>query len=255
MKKILDGKNVLITGTAGGIGSEMVRYFAMQGANVFAHARKETEAHRAFCEEVSKESGTEVSPIYFDLNNADEIKEGIKELRGKKVPIDALVNNAGIGSNSLFQMTSIDELRLVFESDFFGPYILTQYISKMMVRQGSGSIVTISSTSALDGNSGKSAYGAAKAALITMTKSIAEELGRSGVRANTICPGVIMTEAAKMMPDYIFDIEREATFLGKLGEPLDVAKVAAYLASDMSVYVTGQTIRVDGGKRVYQKEK
>ncbi len=255
MKKILEGKNVIITGTAGGIGSEMVRYFAEQGANVFAHARKETDIHSGLCKEISEQNSVEVYPLYFDLTDSDGIKKGIKEIREKKVSIDGLVNNAGIGSNSLFQMTSMDELRNVFESDFFGPYLLTQYISKIMTRQGYGSIVTISSTSALDGNSGKSVYGAAKAALITMTKSIAEELGRNGVRANSICPGVIMTEAAKMMPGYIFEIEQNATFLGKLGETSDVAKVAAFLVSDMSEYVTGQVIRVDGGKRVYQKEK
>lgn len=255
MIKILEGKNVIITGTAGGIGSEMVRYFAKQGANVFAHARKETDGHRTLCKDVSEQNSVEVYPIYFDLTDQDGIKNAIKEIRGKKVSVDGLVNNAGIGSNSLFQMTSMEELRNVFESDFFGPFLLTQYISKIMTRQGSGSIVTISSTSALDGNSGKSVYGSAKAALITMTKSIAEELGRSGIRANSICPGVIMTEAAKMMPEYIFEIEKNATFLGELGETTDVAKVAAFLVSDMSEYVTGQVIRVDGGKRVYQKEK
>lgn len=255
MKKLLQEKNVLITGTAGGIGAQMLKDFASNGANIFAHARKETDEHKALCKTIGDENSVEIYPVYFDLRDAESIKEAIKEIRSKKISIDGLVNNAGIGSNTLFQMTSMEELRNVFESDFFGPYLLTQYISKLMVRQGQGSIVTISSTSALDGNSGKSAYGSAKAALITMSKVIAEELGTSGIRSNAICPGVIMTEATKIMPEYIFDVERDATFLEHLGEPSDVSQVAVYLISDMSAYITGQVIRVDGGKSLYQKGK
>lgn len=255
MEKILENKTVVVTGTGRGIGHTMVEVFAEMGCNIFACARKESEEHKCFCAETASKYGVEIIAVYFDLTDEDSIKEAVKQIRGRKLPIDGLVNNAGIGSNSLFQMTKMEEVRSVFEADFFGPYLLTQYISKMMVRQGKGSIVNISSTSALDGNSGKSAYGSAKAALLTLTRSIAEELGASGIRVNAICPGVVDTPSIHVMSDYIIDIEREATYLGKLADPRDVADTAAYLVSDYSGYITGQTIRVDGGKTVYNKRK
>lgn len=255
MKKILAGKTVLITGTAKGIGYTMVEVFSEMGATVIAHARVKTEETENNLAEISKKYGNEIIPIYFDLTDEVAIKEGVKEIRSLKIRIDGLVNNAGIGSNSLFQMTRMEELREVFEADFFGPFYLTQFISKIMVRQGGGSIVNISSTSALDGNSGKSAYGSAKAALLTFTRSVAEELGVAGIRCNAICPGVVNTPSIKMMPDYVIDIERESTYLGKLADTADVANTAAYLISDYSSYITGQVIRVDGGKTVYEKRK
>lgn len=255
MKKILGSKNILVTGTARGIGRSMAETFAAHGANVIAHARKASPEHKEFCEELSEKENIIIWPVYFDLADQMEIKKAFKEIRELKVPVDGLVNNAGIGENSLFQMTRMEELRTIFEVDFFGTYFLTQCIAKMMVRQGKGSIVNISSTSALDGNSGKSAYGAAKAALIAMTKSIAEELGKSGIRANAVCPGVVDTPSIHAMPDYIIDVEREATYLGKLAGMADVANVAAYLVSDYSSYITGQAIRVDGGKTLYKKRR
>lgn len=255
MKKILENKTILITGTARVIGKSMVEACAAHGANVIAHARKEDAGHREFCERIGKENGIRIVPIYFDLADQGAVKDGFKEICALKTPVDGLVNNAGIGGNSLFRMTRMEELREIFEVDFFGPYFLTQCVVKLMLRQKHGSIVNISSTSALDGNSGKTAYGSAKAALLAMTKCIAEELGTSGIRANAICPGVTETEMMKEMPEYILDIEREATYLGSLAKTDDIAKTAVFLLSDLSSYITGQAIRVDGGKTLYRKRK
>lgn len=255
MRKILENKTIFVTGTARGIGKSVVEACAAHGANVIAHARKESAGHREFCETVAEENGIRVFPSYFDLADQSAIKEAFKGICALKVPIDGLVNNAGIGGNALFQMTRMEELREIFEVDFFGPYFLTQCVVKRMLRQKSGSIVNISSTSALDGNSGKTAYGSAKAALLTMTKCIAEELGTSGIRANVICPGVTETEMIKEMPEYIVDIERDATYLGRLAKTGDIADTAVFLLSDLSSYITGQAIRVDGGKTLYRKRK
>ena len=255
MTKLLEGKNVIVTGTAKGMGKSMVETFAKNGANVFAHARIETEEHKAFCKELGESYGVQVMPLYFDLRDEAGMKEAVKTIRGTKLPIDGLVNNAGITNNSLFQMTNMEELRNQMEVNFFAPYLFTQYISKLMVRNKKGSIVSVSSTAALDGNSGKSAYGAAKAALLTMTMCISEELAASGIRANVICPGVTATDMLSTMPDYIMDIQKEATFLKKVGTTEDIANTALYLLSDKSSYITGQVIRVDGGITQYDKRQ
>lgn len=251
--KMLDKKTIIVTGTAKGIGNKMVEIFAKNGANIFAHARIETAEHREYCKKLADEYGVEIVPMYFDLRDADAIKNAVKEIRGTKLPIDGLVNNAGITYNALFQMTNMEELRNQFEVNFFAPFLFTQYISKLMVRNKKGSIVNISSSAAQDGNSGKSAYGASKAALLAMTLSVAEELGMSGVRANVICPGVTETDMVSTMPDYISDIQKEAAFLKKLGKTDDIANTAMYLLSDYSSYITGQVFRVDGGVTQYAK--
>lgn len=255
MKKILEGKTIIITGTAKGMGKQMIKTFAANGANVFAHARTETEEHKAYCAELAERYDVQIISLYFDLRDAEAMKEAIKTIRGTKLPIDGLVNNAGITYNSLFQMTNMEELRNQMEVNFFSPFLFTQYISKLMTRNKKGSIVSISSSAALDGNSGKSAYGASKAALLTMTMCISEELAASGIRANVICPGVTATDMLSTMPDYIMDIQKEATFLKKVGEPADIANTALYLLSDYSSYVTGQVIRVDGGVTQYDKRQ
>lgn len=255
MEKLLEGKNIVVTGTAKGMGKKMVEVFAANGANVFAHARTETEDHKSFCENIAKENGVQIFPLYFDLRDTEALKEAIKTIRGTKLPIDGLVNNAGITYNSLFQMTDMGELRNQMEVNFFAPFLFTQYISKLMIRNKKGSIVSISSSAALDGNSGKSAYGASKAALLTMTMCISEELAVSGIRANVICPGVTATDMLSTMPDYIMDIQKEATFLKKVGETSDIANTALFLLSDYSSYVTGQVIRVDGGVTQYDKRQ
>ena len=253
--KMLEGKTIIITGTARGMGHKMVEIFAENGANVFAHARTEAGEHKKFCKELAEKEDVQIMPLYFDLRDAEGIKDAVKTIRGTKLPIDGLVNNAGVTYNALFQMTNIDELRNQFEVNFFAPFLFTQYILKLMVRNKKGSIVNVSSSAAQDGNSGKSAYGASKAALLTMTLCIAEELGTSGIRANVICPGVTETDMVSTMPDYISDIQKESTFLKKLGKTDDMANTAMFLLSDYSSYITGQVFRVDGGVTQYAKRQ
>lgn len=254
-KKMLEGKTIIVTGTARGMGNTMVKKFAENGANVIAHARKETSEHKKFCHNVSQSGGGQVIPVYFELTDEVQMKDAVKEIRALKLPIDGLVNNAGITYNALFQMTNMEEVRREMEVNFYGPFLFTQYISKLMVRNKKGSIVNISSTAALDGNSGKSAYGSSKAALLTMTLCISEELAAGGIRANVICPGVTETDMAGTIPDYILKIQKDASFLKKLGTADDIANTAMYLLSDYSSYITGQVFRVDGGVTSYAKRQ
>ena len=244
--KLLEGKNAIVTGTARGMGAEILRFFAENGANVWACARKETPELAERYAALAKEYGVEIWPLYFDLTDPDAIKSAFMDIRRSKRQVDILVNNAGVTYNALFQMSSMAEVRNQMEVNFFAPYLLTQYVSKLMARTG-GSIVNTASSAAFDGNPGKTAYGASKAALVAMTHSIANELGKNGVRANCIAPGITDTDMLQTMPEEVVEDLKNSVDLRRCGTVSDIAKTALFLASDLSSYVTGQVIRVDGG--------
>ena len=244
---MLSGKNILITGCARGIGKSMVEVCAKHGANIWANARSPNENFDNYCKSISEQYGVSVIPAYFDLTSKTEIIDSVKMIRAADSPINGLINNAGITYNSLFQMSSEMNLRENLDVNFIGPFILTQYITKLMVRNGSGSIVSIASSAAIDGNSGRSAYGASKAALLTAMKALSREVGVSGIRSNTIAPGITETEMLSSMSAETIMETAESTALKRCGMPHEIASVAAFLISDMSSYITGQTLRVDGG--------
>jgi len=244
---MLKGKNVLITGTNRGIGTAILKECAVNGASIWAHSRKETPEFLNLLEETSKKYNVKIRPVYFDMTDKDAMKKAVMEIRSSKLPIDALINNAGMMHNASFQMSSEKSLRDVFEVNFFATFLLTQYIANLMVRQKQGSIVTISSMGALDGNPGKAVYGASKAALITMSRVIANELGPQGVRSNCIAPGVIETDILQTMPESEVLKAKDLTPMKRLGLPEEVASTAVFLISDKSSFINGQVIRVDGG--------
>jgi 3-oxoacyl-[acyl-carrier protein] reductase len=244
---LLKNKNAIITGTNRGIGRAMVEAFAANGATVWAHARKETEEFMGDMQQLAQKYQVEIRPIFFELTDYEAMKQSVKKIMSSKIPVDILVNNAGITYNALFQMSTEDNLRKQFEVNFFSVFLLTQYISKLMTRNKKGSIVNISSSAALDGNSGKSVYGASKAAVICMTNSIAAELGTSGIRANCIAPGITETDMLATMPTDVVKLAIETSDLRRGGRPSEIADTAVFLASDLSSYITGQVIRVDGG--------
>ena len=244
---LLAGKNVIITGSNRGIGRAMLEEFALNGANIWAHARVETPAFVQDIQSPADKYAVTIRPLCFDMTDFEAMKAAVKTIMSSKIPVDALINNAGITYNALFQMSTIDHLRNELEVNFVSVFILTQYISKLMTRHKSGSIINIASTAAFDGNSGKSVYGASKAAVVAMTQSIAAELGTSGIRANCIAPGITETEMLETMPEAVVEEAKASADLRRGGEPSEIAKTAVFLASDLSSYITGQTIRVDGG--------
>jgi 3-oxoacyl-[acyl-carrier protein] reductase len=244
---LLENKTAIITGCNRGIGKAILEAFAANGASIFACTRKESTDFTEFINDLSVKYSVSIIPVYFDISNIDEVRAAVKVIQSAKKPIDALVNNAGITYNALFQMSTMDKLKEVFDVNFVSQFILTQYISKLMVRQKSGSIINISSTAGLDGNAGRSVYGASKAAVICMTKAISAELGEFGIRANSIAPGMTDTEMLSSMNESLILESLETNDIKRVAKPSEIADTAVFLASDLSSYITGQVIRVDGG--------
>lgn len=246
---LLSNKNAIITGCNRGIGNAILTTFAENGANIWACVRKPSDKFEAYIKDLSAKYGVEIWPLYFDLQDNDQMKAVIKTIMSTKKSVDILVNNAGITYNALFQMSTLDKMKEVFDINFFSQMIFTQFIVKLMLRNKRGSIVNIASSAGIDGNSGRSIYGASKAAIICATKAMAAELGENGLRVNAIAPGVTQTEMLSSMTKDVIQETIERTHLKRVGEPLDISKACLFLASDISSYITGQVLRVDGGLR------
>ncbi len=247
---LLKGKTAVITGCNRGIGNAILDTFAENGANIWALIRHESPDFNYHIQSLSEKYGVNISPLYVDFADNDQIKGVAKAIISSKQPIDILVNNAGITYNALFQMSSLDKMQEVFQINYFAPMMLTQYMVKIMIKHGGGSIINLSSSAAIDSNPGRGVYGASKAAILCSTKTMAAELGEKGIRANCIAPGITNTAmVAESMSDAVIAETIEKTMLKRMGKPMDIAHTALFLASDLSSYVTGQVIRVDGGLR------
>ncbi len=245
---MLKGKTAIITGTKRGIGQALLEKFAERGADVWACVRKEDTSFQSRCMNISERYQVNIRPVCFDMSDDVAMKDAIKAIKMEKRPIDILVNNAGVvPENRLFQMASPEEMQRVFVVNFFSVMKLTQMVSKAMVRQRCGSIVNIASIAALDGGPGQIEYVASKAALVGATKKLAAELGSFGIRVNAVAPGVVNTGVVENMEPKLRERMANASVLKRLARPMEIAEVVAFIASDLSSYVTGQIIRVDGG--------
>lgn len=245
---MLSGKNVVITGTLQGIGRATLDYFASNGANVWACAFAKSEEFESHCADLSSKYCVWVEPLYFDLLKQDEIKNAVKVIMSEKRQVDALINIAGMAKDALFQMVSMDTMKFVFDVNFFSQIYLSQLIVKLMQRyKNKASIIFVSSISALDGNVGQLTYSSSKAALIGAMRTMSKELASKGIRVNAIAPGVIDTDMNKVVPIEIIEQKIKTMDIKRLGKADEVASTIAFLASELSDYVTGQVIRIDGG--------
>ncbi len=247
--KLLEGKTALVTGAARGIGKAIALKFASEGANIiFTDLNIDENALATKNEILSK--GVKVLAIASnaaDFNEAHRVvDEGIKEF-GR---IDILVNNAGITRDGLMMRMSEQQWDSVLTVNLKSAFNFIHAITPLMIRQKSGSIINMSSVVGVSGNAGQSNYSASKAGLIGLAKSIAQELGSRGIRANAVAPGFILTEMTEKLPEEVRNDWAQKIPLKRGGLPEDIANVCLFLASDLSSYVTGQVISVCGGMKM-----
>lgn len=245
--KLLAGKVAVVTGANRGIGRAIAEAFVAHGAQVLACVRRPDESTLAWAAPLLAAQPDRVRAVALDLADEASIRAAVISLRQLAPRIDVLVNNAGVASGGLFQMTTMAELRRVFDVNFFGQVLFTQSLSRLMARHGAGSIINLSSTAANIADPGTLGYGASKAAWARATQTMATELGATGIRVNAIAPGVTQTDMYdQMAPNAREQLIARSAFR-RAAQPQDIANVAVFLASDLSSFVTGQILRVDGG--------
>lgn len=242
------GKNAIITGARSGIGLATLQLFAKNGCNCWAVIHRDDEQFFNTIHRLEEEYKVWIKPVHMELDNSDSIKEGIKEIVKEKHSIDILVNAAGVVSpNRLFTMTKMEDIRKVIEVNFFSAIELTQLVLRPMMRQRSGNIINIASVSAWGEDTSQLEYAASKAALVIATKKLAGELGSIGIRVNAVAPGLTQTKILSELNEDAVNLIKKGLGLHRLGMPEEIAEVCLFLASEKSSYITGETIKVDGG--------
>ena len=243
--KLLEGKVALITGATRGIGKGIAEVFAAQGAKVaFTYAGSVDKA-KALEEELSKI--TTVKSYQSDASDFDAAQKLVDDVIAEFGQIDILINNAGITKDNLMLRMSKDDWDTIIKVNLDSVFNLTKAVIKPMMKAKSGSIINMSSVVGVKGNAGQANYAASKAGVIGFSKSVALELGSRNIRCNVIAPGFIETEMTAVLDENTVKGWRDAIPLKRGGQPEDVANACVFLGSDMSGYITGQVINVDGG--------
>ncbi len=245
----LSGKVALITGGSRGIGKAIAKAFASTGAYVAITYANSSSSAEQVTKEI-KELGSDALSIQAnssDFNRANEVIDEVVQKWGK---IDILVNNAGITRDGLILRMTEDQWDQVIETNLKGIFNYSKAVARPMMKIRGGSIINIGSIVGLTGNSGQSNYAASKAGLVGFTKSYAKELASRNIRANVVAPGYILTDMTDALDEKVLEGIKEATPLGRAGNVEEVAATCLFLASDLSSYITGEVIRVDGGMAI-----
>ncbi|KAF1853317.1 hypothetical protein Lal_00009682 [Lupinus albus] len=243
--KLLEGKVALITGATRGIGKGIAEMYAEQGAKVaFTYAGSVEKAKEL---EAALSSVTQIKGYQSDASDFDAAQTLVDEVIAEFGKIDILVNNAGITKDNLLLRMSKDDWDKVIKVNLDSVFNLTKAVIKPMMKAKAGSIINMTSVVGISGNAGQANYAASKAGVIGFTKSVALELGSRNIRCNAIAPGFIQTEMTDALDDKAKEKWNEAIPMKKLGQTRDIANACVFLGSEMSSYVTGQTLNVDGG--------
>jgi len=244
--KLLEGKTAIVTGASRGIGKGIAEVFAQHGANVAFTYSSSVDAANALETELNA-LGIKAKGYKSNAANFEQSRQLAKDVIEDFGSIDILVNNAGITKDNLLMRMAEEDFDKVIEVNLKSIFNMTKAVQRTMLKQRHGSIINMSSVVGVKGNAGQSNYAASKAGMIGFSKSMALELGSRNIRTNVIAPGFIETEmTAKLDPDTV-DMWRGAIPLKRGGSPEDIANACVFLASDMSAYITGQVINVDGG--------
>ena len=243
---MLKGKNVIVTGATRGIGREIALTLAQNGANIAMNYRNLNSEVEDLINEI-KSFGVDALAIKCDVSITDEVDNFVKEVRSHYNTIDVLVNNAGITKDGLILRMKEEDFDDVLDVNLKGTFNTTKSVSSIMVRQKYGKIINISSVVGIAGNAGQCNYAASKAGVIGFSKSVARELSSRNINVNVVAPGYINTDMTKNLPDKIKEEIIKSIPMKKIGDPKEVANLVLFLSSNLSDYITGQVINVDGG--------
>jgi 3-oxoacyl-[acyl-carrier protein] reductase len=244
--KLLEGKTAIITGATRGIGRGIAQVFAKNGANVAFTYSSSVDAANKLEEELNS-LGVKAKGYQSNAANYEQAQTLANDVAKEFGAIDILVNNAGITKDNLLMRISEEDFDTVIEVNLKSVFNMTKAVQRTMLKQRKGSIINMSSVVGVKGNAGQTNYAASKAGIIGFSKSVALELGSRNIRSNVIAPGFIETEMTGVLEEKVVQGWRDAIPLKRGGTPEDIANVCVFLASDLSAYVTGQTINVDGG--------
>ena len=243
---LLQDKTAIITGAARGIGKSIALKFAEQGCNV-AFTDLAIDDNAKETERALLEMGVKAKAYASDASSYEDTHKVVDEIIKEFGQIDILVNNAGITKDTLLMRMSEEQWDLVINVNLKSVFNFTKAVQRIMLKQRSGSIINMSSVVGLNGNAGQTNYSASKAGIIGFTKSVAKEFGSRGIRSNAIAPGFIITEMTGKLPEDVRKQWESQIPLRRGGTPDDVADACVFLGSEMSSYITGQVLSVDGG--------
>ena len=243
---MLKGKKALVTGSSRGIGKAIVEVYLKNGCEVWGLCSKPS-ANKDALESLAKENGVAFHEIYADVGNAEQVTEVVKAALTEAGGFDVLVNNAGITRDGLSFRMKKEDWDDVLRINLTSAFLISQVVSNDMIRKRTGSIINMSSIVGIHGNGGQVNYSASKGGLIAYSKSLAAEVGARGVRVNAIAPGFIETDMTNVLKDEVKAAMAEKIPLKRAGKPEDIANAALFLGSDLSTYITGQVLGVDGG--------